>query len=72
MAPDIAPDINIAPDEDKRVRFHFADGSYITVHVVGGQLRACGSEPLASCNRKDDVININRRAECYGNDSEEW
>jgi hypothetical protein len=66
------PDIIVSPDEGKRVRFYFHDGSFITVHVVGGKLRACGSEPLESCHHRTDVINVDFRANCFGNDSEEW
>lgn len=50
----------IEPGEETKVRFCFADGSYITVHVKGDELRACGSAPLLAGNVKGDVIGITR------------
>lgn len=50
----------IPSDSDKRVRFYFDDGSYITVHTLNGELRACGSDPLVASNRHPDVIAVNQ------------
>lgn len=54
--------IDVRPGDDQRVRFrfHFPDGSYITVHVKDGQLRACGSAPVRAQARHADVIAIVR------------
>lgn len=49
---------DVYPEEGLRVRFHFEDGSYVTVHVRDGELRACGSVALTAVNRHEDVVSI--------------
>ena len=50
--------LDVYPGEDSRVRFHFKDGSYITVHVRDEELRACGSVSLTAQNHHHDVVTI--------------
>ncbi len=51
----------VYPGEDSKIRFHMEDGSYITVHVRDGELRACGSGSLVASNRHHDVLAINMK-----------
>lgn len=50
--------MEIFPGEALKARFYREDGSYITVHVRDGELRACGSRPIAAERRKADVIGL--------------